>query len=74
MENKIIVRKYEEKRSSSYDPHLNEVVEDGVAFPQEECLMRKPARSFFAAQTSYGGSREQGERTGLGIIYSSSEQ
>ena len=46
MENKIIVRKYEEKDLPAMIRIWNEVVEDGVAFPQEECLDEKTARSF----------------------------
>ena len=38
MENKIIVRKYEKKDLPAMIRVWNEVVEDGVAFPQEECL------------------------------------
>jgi len=38
MENKIIVRKYEEKDLPAMIRIWNEVVEDGVAFPQEEFL------------------------------------
>ena len=38
MENKIIVRKYEEKDLPAMIRIWNEVVEDGVAFPQEELL------------------------------------
>ena len=41
MENKIIVRKYEEKDLPAMIRIWNEVVEDGVAFPQEECLDEK---------------------------------
>ena len=51
MENKIIVRKYEEKDLSAMIRIWNEVVEDGVAFPQEECLDEKTGAEFFAAQT-----------------------
>ena len=51
MENKIIVRKYEEKDLPAMIRIWNEVVEDGVAFPQEECLDEKTGAEFFAAQT-----------------------
>ncbi|MFR2213547.1 MAG: hypothetical protein ACLS61_06825 [Ruminococcus sp.] len=49
MENKIIVRKYEEKDLPAMIRIWNEVVEDGVAFPQEECLDEKAGAGFFAA-------------------------
>ena len=38
MENKIIVRKYEKNDLPAMIRIWNEVVEDGVAFPQEEFL------------------------------------
>lgn len=46
MENKIIVRKYEEKDLPAMIRIWNEVVEDGVAFPQEECLDEKTGAEF----------------------------
>lgn len=43
----------------------NEVVEDGVAFPQEEFLNDETGRAFFAGQTYCGVA----EDTDTGIIY-----
>ena len=47
----IIVRKYEEKDLKDMIGIWNEVVEDGVAFPQEECLTETTGKEFFSTQT-----------------------
>ena len=71
MENKIIVRKYEEKDLSAMIRIWNEVVEDGVAFPQEECLDEKTGAEFFAAQTytAVAENMENGQVLGLYILF-----
>lgn len=54
MENRepnVIVRAYTEADLPAMTAIWNEVVEDGVAFPQEECLDPEGARAFFAAQS-----------------------
>ena len=45
----------------------NEVVEDGIAFPQEETLDEGSATEFFAAQTHCGVAVEDGRVIGLYI-------
>ena len=50
-EQSIIVRAYTEADLPAMAAIWNEVVEDGVAFPQEECLDLEGAREFFAAQS-----------------------
>ena len=49
----------------------NEVVEDGVAFPQEECLDEKSGAEFFAAQTytAVAENTENGQILGLYILH-----
>lgn len=47
----IIIRAYEEKDLSAMVWIWNEVVEEGIAFPQEELLTPETARLFFAEQT-----------------------
>lgn len=49
----------------------NEVVEDGVAYPQEDCLSEEQARDFFSSQTYTGIVRdtETGEAVGLYILH-----
>ena len=71
MENKIIVRKYEKKDLPAMIRVWNEVVEDGVAFPQEECLDEKTGAEFFAAQTytAVAENRENGQVLGLYILH-----
>lgn len=49
--NKIIIRKYTEKDIPTMCGIWNEVVEEGIAFPQEETLNEKSGAEFFAAQT-----------------------
>ena len=47
----IIIREYRADDVSEMNRIWNEVVEDGVAFPQEEYLNEKTGAEFFAAQT-----------------------
>ena len=47
----IIVRKYTENDLADMIRIWNEVVEDGIAFPQEECLTMETGKEFFASQT-----------------------
>ena len=48
---KIEVRSYEEKDLPEMIQIWNEVVEEGIAFPQEECLTEHTGKQFFASQT-----------------------
>lgn len=50
----VIVRKYSEKDLSEMINIWNEVVEEGIAFPQEELLNEKSGIEFFASQTYCG--------------------
>ncbi|MBE5927718.1 MAG: GNAT family N-acetyltransferase [Lachnospiraceae bacterium] len=50
----VIVREYKEKDLSDMINIWNEVVEEGIAFPQEELLDINSGRSFFASQTYTG--------------------
>ncbi len=61
----IVVRKYTERDISAMNIIWNEVVEDGVAFPQEELLDAETGRAFFAEQT-YCGVAEDAD---TGIVY-----
>ena len=47
----IIVRAYREEDLPAMKAIWNEVVEEGLAFPQEDCLSPEEARAFFAAQS-----------------------
>ena len=44
----MTVRKYEEKDLTAMIQIWNEVVEDGIAFPQEELLTPESGKAFFA--------------------------
>ena len=48
---KIEVRAYEEKDLPAMIQIWNEVVEEGIAFPQEELLTLHTGKQFFASQT-----------------------
>lgn len=48
---KVTIRAYEEKDLPEMIRIWNEVVEEGIAFPQEEQLNQKTGSQFFAAQT-----------------------
>ncbi|MBQ9358110.1 MAG: GNAT family N-acetyltransferase [Abditibacteriota bacterium] len=47
----------------------NEIVEEGIAFPQEELLDPDGARNFFAEQSHTGVAEEGGEIWGLYILH-----
>lgn len=67
----IIIRKYSEADIPSMTAIWNEVVEEGVAFPQEENLTEETAAEFFSGQ-SYCGVAEDtdtGNVLGLYILH-----
>lgn len=65
----MIIRKYEEKDLPSMIAIWNEVVEDGIAFPQEECLDQVTGKEFFAAQSYTGVAVDEGRVVGLYILH-----
>ncbi|MBQ3864366.1 MAG: GNAT family N-acetyltransferase [Clostridia bacterium] len=66
----IRIRRYEEKDIGAMVSIWNEVVEDGIAFPQEENLTQETGKTFFAAQTYTGVAEdEDGRVTGLYILH-----
>lgn len=68
---KIKVRKYAIQDTLAAIEIWNQVVEDGVAFPQEEMLNEETGRQFFEEQ-SYTGiayDEESGEIVGLYILH-----
>lgn len=68
---KIKVRKYAIQDTLAATEIWNQVVEDGVAFPQEEMLNEETGRDFFEEQ-SYTGiayDEESGEIVGLYILH-----
>ena len=47
----------------------NEVVEEGIAFPQEECLDLESGSAFFSSQSYTGVAEIDGKIAGLYILY-----
>lgn len=62
---KIEIRAYEEKDLPEMIEIWNEVIEEGIAFPQEECLTPQSGKEFFASQTHCGVAVD----TDTGTIY-----
>ena len=66
----ITIRKFEAKDIARMAEIWNQVVEDGVAFPQEKGLTEADAADFFATQTvSAVAEDEQGNVKGLYILH-----
>ena len=67
----MIVRTYEQKDLESMIQIWNEVVEEGVAFPQEEFLDEITGTEFFASQTYCGVAEDESDHTvhGLYILH-----
>ena len=64
------IREYKEKDIPAMIRIWNEVVEEGVAFPQEDCLDEESGKQFFAGQ-SYSAVAVEGETVvGLYILHS----
>lgn len=66
----ITVRAYTESDVDAMVQIWNQVVEDGIAFPQEELLNAETGKDFFAAQTHCGVAEdESGKVLGLYILH-----
>ncbi|MCD8104275.1 MAG: GNAT family N-acetyltransferase [Lachnospiraceae bacterium] len=67
----ICIRKYQDKDLMSAIAIWNQVVEDGVAFPQEDFLTEETGRSFFGSQTYTAVAEDilSGEICGLYILH-----
>lgn len=63
----IVIRSYEDKDVPAMRAIWNEVVEEGVAFPQTEPLGEEEARTFFAAQTACRVAEETGTHHVMGF-------
>lgn len=64
----MIIREYTQNDIESMIKIWNEVVEEGIAFPQEDLLDMETGTSFFASQ-SYTGIAEEGRVLGLYILH-----
>ncbi|MDE6751549.1 MAG: GNAT family N-acetyltransferase [Eubacterium sp.] len=66
----IIIRQYNEADLSEMIKIWNEVVEEGIAFPQEEILNDESGKEFFASQTYCAvADSENGNIYGLYILH-----
>lgn len=63
------IRKYQETDLPEMTAIWNEVVEDGIAFPQEECLTEETGENFFASQSYTGVAENDGKIVGLYILH-----
>ena len=67
--NEVTIRKYEKDDLQEMIAVWNEVVEDGVAFPQEETLDSVGREKFFDVQTYCGVAEVDGKVLGLYILH-----
>ena len=67
----IVVRQYVTEDLPMMIAIWNEIVEEGIAFPQEDCLNEDSGRDFFSAQTytAVAENTENGEVLGLYILH-----
>ena len=67
----VEIRQYEQQDAGGAAEVWNEVVEDGVAFPQTELLDAQSGHAFFSAQsfTGIAYDTESGEIVGLYILH-----
>ena len=66
----IIIRQFEDKDISFMNAVWNEVVEDGIAFPQEDILNAETGKEFFYNQSYCGvAENDTGEIVGLYILH-----
>lgn len=63
------IRRYNENDLTAMISIWNEVVEDGVAFPQEELLDNETGAEFFASQSYCGVADDNGTVIGLYILH-----
>lgn len=65
----MIIRKYNPNDLPSMIAIWNEVVEDGIAFPQEELLDDVTGAAFFSSQSYCGVADDDGRILGLYILH-----
>ena len=65
----MYIRKYEAADLPAMIAIWNEVVEEGIAFPQEDCLDMDTGAGFFASQTYAGVAEDSGAVVGLYILH-----
>ena len=65
----MLVREYTKKDIPEMITVWNEVVEEGVAFPQEELLNEVTGTAFFMSQSYCGVAEDDGKVVGLYILH-----
>ena len=65
----MIIRKFQYKDLEQMIEIWNEVVEDGIAFPQEELLDETSGKFFFESQSYTGVAEDDGQIVGLYILH-----
>ncbi|MBR4948117.1 MAG: GNAT family N-acetyltransferase [Clostridiales bacterium] len=65
----MIIRKFEDKDLSAMIAIWNEIVEEGIAFPQEEPLTSETGKAFFESQSYTGVADDDGKIVGLYILH-----
>ena len=65
----MMIRRYTQSDMPDLIRIWNEVVEEGIAFPQEECLTMETGTAFFASQSYTGVAEEDGKILGLYILH-----
>ncbi len=63
------IREYTRADLAQMIPIWNEIVEEGIAFPQEECLDGESGEAFFASQSYTGVADDDGKIAGLYILH-----
>ena len=64
-----MIREYHQSDLPEMIRIWNEVVEEGIAFPQEECLDLESGAAFFASQSYTGVAEVDGKIAGLYILH-----
>ena len=64
-----MIRKYEQRDVEDMIRIWNEVIEEGMAFPQEEYLTKESGTAFFASQSYTGVAETEGRIVGLYILH-----
>ena len=65
----MIIRKYQDKDLKQMNTVWNEVVEEGIAFPQEELLDEETGKEFFESQSYVGVAEDEDKIVGLYILH-----
>lgn len=65
----MLIRKYEDRDIDRMILIWNEVVEEGIAFPQEDFLDDVSGKEFFGSQSYTGVAEDDGKIVGLYILH-----